>query len=126
MREPLRSIQALVWTCRRCDQDPRIEVRLRQQTLVFPDDTKLLVVATAPPHRHGTDRQIPALSVHSDPKDRLRGFLERTLGESWDELVTSGVAVLHAVKCAVVPKVRVPAQRERPDRSKVNAGIGAT
>ena len=108
----LAAIQSAIWACRRCDEDPRVETCLRQQTLVMPKEAKLLVVATAPPFQPGVQRKRPALSVHSDPRDRLRAFFVRTLGANWHHLVASGLAVLHAVKCAIVPKSREEDERQ--------------
>jgi uracil-DNA glycosylase len=53
-----------------------------------------------------------ALSVHTDSKDRLRAFFVRALGQEWDELLRSGLAVLHAVKCAIVPKTAEEDERQ--------------
>lgn len=78
-------------------------------------------MATAPPHRSSVERQIAAPSVHSDPKDRVRAFIVRTLELDWADLVERGVAVLHAVKCAVVPK-----DRREDERRHQNPPEGVT
>lgn len=100
------AIQETIWKCTVCMGDARIEVRLRQQTRVLPARARLLIVATAPPYQEGVHQQIEAPSVHSDPKDRLRAFITRTLELDWGDLVDRGLAVVHAVKCAIVPRDR--------------------
>jgi uracil-DNA glycosylase len=105
-------IQAAVWACTRCDGDREVEVRVRQQTPMPPADARLLVVATAPPYQRQISHKMKALSVHTDSKDRLRAFFVRALGQEWDELLRSGLAVLHAVKCAIVPKTAEEDERQ--------------
>lgn len=120
MIDRLRVLQSDIWACERCADDPRVETRLRQQTAIFPTQTLLLVVATAPPIGQGTDQKVAALSIHSDPRDRLRLFLERTLSTPWNQLVSNGLAVLHAVKCAIVPKERDERRHQNPPRGVVS------
>ncbi|MGH7312445.1 MAG: uracil-DNA glycosylase family protein [Candidatus Rokuibacteriota bacterium] len=64
--------------------------------------TRLLVVSLAPPFKEVVGRT-RADSATNNPDDALRRFLEGALRRRWDELVHSGVALLHAMKCAVVP-----------------------
>src|SRR5262245_49646309 len=54
-------------------------------------------------------------------RTELRRFLERTLEGSGDELVSSGLAVLHAVKCAIVPKPRKEDERQHQNPPDVVA-----
>jgi hypothetical protein len=113
--EAFSAIQRSIWECTACAGDARMEIRFRQQTRVIPVFARLRVVATAPPYRAGVERQIEAASVHSDPQDRLRAFLTKTLALDWEELVQRGLAVVHAVKCAVVPKDREEDERQHQD-----------
>ena len=113
--EAFSAIQRSIWECIACVGDMRMEIRLRQQTRVIPGSARLLIVATAPPYRAGVERQIEAASVHSDAQDRLGAFLTKTLDLDLEELVRRGLAVVHAVKCAVVPKDREEDERQHQD-----------
>lgn len=110
--DTLQAIQSSIWDCEVCVGDKRVETRLRQQTRNFPARTRLLVVATAPPYRREVLRKMEAASVHSDPRDRLRAFLVKTIGLGWEDLLNDGLAVAHAVKCAIVPKDRDEDERQ--------------
>jgi len=97
-----RQVQLDVWTCVACQGDARVETNLRQQTELVPRPARLLVVSLAPPFTRVTSRT-RAASATSDSSDTLRGFLEDVLRINWDEATNRGVALLHAVKCAIVP-----------------------
>lgn len=96
-------IQKSIWDCSACKDDHRVELNIRQQTDPPSRQTKLLVVAVAPPHKPGIYQQSKANSVTNDPEDKIRSFLVKTLELSWDELLERGLTVLHAVKCAIKP-----------------------
>jgi hypothetical protein len=108
----LEEIQSRIWSCTRCEGDSKVALNIRQQTRSLPATTRLLIVATAPPHKRGVTTKIEAASVHNDPEDRLRAFLQETLAAGWNQLVARGVAVLHSVKCAIVPKDREEDERQ--------------
>lgn len=115
MNARIPEIRAAIWACERCTKDQQVQVAVRQQTETLPEETRLLVVATAPPHQRGVRVKTKALSVHTDPRDRLRAFLVSTLGADWDELTRRGLAVLHGVKCAIVPKSQDVDERQHQD-----------
>lgn len=96
-------VQQAIWDCTACRERPRVELALRQQTPA-PGATKLLVVAIAPPFKEGVSARTRALSVHNNPADKLRRFLEGALQSTWEDLAGNGLTVLHAVKCAIRPK----------------------
>jgi hypothetical protein len=58
------------------------------------------------------DEKVKAASVPTDGNDRLRAFLTKTLQGDWAALIGRGVAVLHAVQCAIVPKSREEDERQ--------------
>ncbi len=96
-------LQETVWSCTTCAGRARVAIDVRQQT--DPPSrprTRLLVVSLAPPFKKAVGRT-QADSATNNPDDVLRRFLEGALRRRWDELLHSGVALLHAMKCAVVP-----------------------
>jgi hypothetical protein len=95
--------QQAIWDCRPECKTERVVSNIRQQT-DKPKLAKLLIVAIAPPFMPGVSAQTKALSVTTDPEDRLRRFLVRdAFGLSWQELIDCGLSVLHGVKCGIVP-----------------------
>ena len=112
-----RRIQKAVWDCAVCAGNPRVEMNLRQQTDVPMVPPKLLIVALAPPFAAVAERRA-ARSVTNNPEDPLRRFLEASLGSPWEILCARGLAVLHAVKCGIVP---TPEGFQNPPREIVDA-----
>lgn len=96
-------IQREIWDCSACGGKPRIQLSIRQQTEALSGQVKLLVVAVAPPFHQNVFQQVIARSVTNSPNDPLRQFLEMVFRSSWSNLTAQGLAVLHAVKCAVIP-----------------------
>lgn len=96
-------IQREIWNCSVCEGKSGVELRIRQQTKALSGQTKLLVVAVAPPFQLNVPRKVIARSVTNSPDDPLRQFLQKVFGSSWDNLAAQGLGVIHAVKCAVTP-----------------------
>lgn len=95
-------LQEAVWTCAACPDHPRVATKIRQQTGPTPLPVRLLVISLAPPFEDAR-AQTPADSATNNPGDPLRLFLESALARSWREMTDNGVALLHAVKCAITP-----------------------
>jgi len=103
LRARWEPIQHLVWLCAACVGRNLVETKLRQQTPPLQVRPKLLVVSIAPPFEVTAVKK-PARSATNDPDDKLRRFLERVLGLAWTELTARGLALVHAVKCGIVPE----------------------
>jgi uracil-DNA glycosylase len=103
MKSAWPEIQAEIWACTRCQGHERAAVNLRQQTDAPPSDTKLLVISLAPPFVADVKQKTRAASATTSAEDKLRLFLEEASGMGWSDLVKQKVALLHAVKCAIVP-----------------------
>src|SRR5262245_55390515 len=103
MSSPWPDIQAHIWECTRCQGHGRAAVNIRQQTDVPPPDTRLVVISLAPPFVASVETKTRAASATTSPDDKLRLFLEEASGLEWSDLVKQEVALLHAVKCAIVP-----------------------
>ncbi len=95
-------IQDAVRACTACAGNARVAANVRQQTDAPRQATKLLIVSLAPPFSVVVGRALAA-SATNDPNDPLRLFVERELGRSWEDLTRRGLALLHAVKCAITP-----------------------
>jgi len=95
-------IQEAVWTCTACRDDRRVATKVRQRTGPPPLPIRLLVISLAPPFKHAHVQTL-ADSATNNPRDPLRLFLESTLARAWRETTDNGIALLHAVKCAITP-----------------------
>jgi len=95
-------IQEGIWQCTACDGQSRVELNIRQQTDP-PVRVRLLVISLAPPFEEGVEKKTRASSATRSDQDKLRLFLEEALGDTWHRLTDRGVALLHAVKCAIRP-----------------------
>jgi uracil-DNA glycosylase len=98
-----QEIQERIWQCQVCRGDARVETNVRQQTAQPAGETKLLVISLAPPFVEGVKEKTKAASATTSEDDKLRLFLESALQADWQTLTTSGVTLLHTVKCAIVP-----------------------
>ncbi|PYN98203.1 MAG: hypothetical protein DMD91_15685 [Candidatus Rokuibacteriota bacterium] len=98
---PWDTAQQEIWRCTTCEADPRVAVNVRQQTEPPARPVSLLIVTLAPPFVTARERS-RAASATNDETDRIRWFIEDTLGAPWTMLSDGGVFLLHAVKCAIV------------------------
>ncbi len=104
MRAAWEEIEQTIWECKSCAGHPRAILKIRQQTPEPLTDVKLLIVGIAPPYRDVGPDQVVAQSATNYSNDTLRKFIEETLALPWIELQNRGLVVLHAVKCAILPK----------------------
>ncbi len=96
-------IQERIWCCDACIGNPRVAVAIRQQTPAPVVPVQLLLLGVAPPYQDEIQGRTVANSATNDATDNLRSFVTDTLSHSWDDLLKSGVFLIHAVKCAIVP-----------------------
>lgn len=102
-----QTVQSKIWTCEFCLDQERVACNIRQQTEVPPQNVKLLLVGIAPPYVSGVEQKTKARSATNDPKDNLRKlFILPTLADTWENLLTKGVYLIHSVKCAITVKDR--------------------
>jgi hypothetical protein len=118
MHNEWREIQKLIWNCSVCEGDPKVEWNIRQQTEAPLTMPRLLVIAVAPPYSSGIPQKTIAKSVTNSVDDRLRKFLEGVFQRQWQDLLSSGAFVLHAVKCAIP---RTERGNQNPHSSVVDA-----
>ena len=100
---PWERVQTKIWDCEKCATNPRVALKIRQQTISPEMSVSLLLVGLAPPHEDGVSVRKIAKSAMNDPSDNVRLFVEETLAQRWDELTGKGLFLIHAVKCAIVP-----------------------
>ena len=97
-------IQERIWSCDRCLNNDRVAWKIRQRTEAPSQPVKLMLVGVAPPHVNGVTTKTLANSATNDPNDNLRAFVVAALGDPWETLFARGLYLIHAVKCAIVPK----------------------
>ena len=97
-------IQKRIWNCTLCERHERVSCNTRQHTEQPVREVKVLLVGIAPPFAGRVQEKTAAKSATNDPGDNLRQFVERALGESWEELLGWGLFLVHIVKCAIVPE----------------------
>jgi uracil-DNA glycosylase len=102
---PWEETQRKIWDCEACRANPRVAVKIRQQTILPKVSVSLLLVGLAPPHEDGVSVRKVARSATNDPSDNLRLFVEETLARRWDDLMDKGLFLIHAAKCAIVPNL---------------------
>ncbi|TKS60351.1 MAG: hypothetical protein EWM73_03137 [Nitrospira sp.] len=100
---PWERAQSKIWNCEKCATNPRIALKIRQQTISPKMSMSLLLIGLAPPHEDGVFVRKVAKSATNDPSDNVRLFVEETLAKRWDALAAKGLFLIHAVKCAIVP-----------------------
>lgn len=100
-------IQGRIWDCELCQAHERVACAIRQQTEVRKRPLKLMLIGIAPPYVSGVTTKSVAKSATNDDDDNLRKlFVVATLGLSWTDLLDRGLFLVHAVKCAIIPKDR--------------------
>jgi len=100
-------VQGRIWDCELCCEHERIACTIRQQTEAPKRSVKLMLIGVAPPYVSGVKAKSVAKSATNDDDDNLRKlFVVATLGLSWADLLDRGLFLVHAVKCAIVPKDR--------------------
>lgn len=96
-------IQRKIWSCEICRGHERAACNLRQQTEEPEREVTLLLVGIAPPFMKDISEKTQSKSATNNPDDRLRKFVLRTLGLSWEELKNRGLFFVHSVKCGIFP-----------------------
>jgi uracil-DNA glycosylase len=114
---PWEMIQSNIRDCEICRGNSRVALTIRQQTVAPKSSVTLLLVGLAPPYEDSVTVQNVAKSATNDPTDNLRQFIEKTLAQRWDDLTSKGLFLIHAVKCAIVPK---DGGSQNPPRSVVD------
>ncbi|MBI2878116.1 MAG: hypothetical protein HYY19_00140 [Candidatus Rokubacteria bacterium] len=95
-------IQRRIWECEACRGQPRVAIKIRQQTAAPAIHVAVLFVGVAPPHEGGVCVRTRAKSATNDPSDNLRTFIEEAAASRWDDLIAKGAFRIHAVKCAII------------------------
>jgi uracil-DNA glycosylase len=98
-----KEIQESIWNCSLCGSNPRVQFNVREQTQRPKVPVKLLIVSIAPSFVDSPTK-MKAETVLTEDANNLRNVIEECLGIHWDNLLKRNVAVLHAVKCAIVPQ----------------------
>jgi uracil-DNA glycosylase len=97
------AMQGRIWACEACKSHARVEINVRQQTPAPSMPVALLFVGVASPDQGSPCVRTAAKSATNDPGDNLRKLIEAATVLRWDDLITKGAFLIHAVKCAVVP-----------------------
>src|SRR2546427_7521045 len=102
-----KSVQDGIWACELCRKQPRVACDQRQKAEAPGRNVKLLLVGVAPPHAEGITTKTQARSATNNLDDNLRKFfILASLPLTWEDLLSRGMLLIHAVKCAITPKDR--------------------
>ena len=71
MQNGWRVIQGNIWNCSACEGNPKVELKIRQQTDSSLTAPQLLVVAVAPPYLPAISHKVAAKSVTNNSVDGL-------------------------------------------------------
>lgn len=100
-------VQGRIWICELCREHERVACAIRQRTEAPKRPLKLMLIGVAPPYMKEVKTKSVAKSATNNDDDNLRKlFVVATLGLSWADLLDRGLFLVHAVKCAIVPKDR--------------------